>query len=241
MDISCKISAEECFKVPKKFQVPEKIFRIPANSPIRSRFLWSRNRRTIAGICFEKDFMETKRFPISGLPDGLFSNQKSQIWVNFGGPLLVCCCFRTVCFILWPFGIIYCGHLLYFSRFGMFGPRKIWQPCSQIPRIRLAAPQNPVDPSMSSWVFAYRSAYVFAYRSAYVFAYRSAYVFAYRYAYVFAYRCHFWASLNSVTRLNEVSPSFNPRLNKVPPFGNIFNSLLCSYLNNFDGFVSNLQ
>jgi hypothetical protein len=24
---------------------------------------------------------------ISGLPDGLFSNQKSQIWVHFGGPL----------------------------------------------------------------------------------------------------------------------------------------------------------
>jgi hypothetical protein len=23
----------------------------------------------------------------SGLPDGLFSNQKSHIWVNFGGPL----------------------------------------------------------------------------------------------------------------------------------------------------------
>jgi hypothetical protein len=22
----------------------------------------------------------------AGLPDGLFSNQKSQIWVNFGGP-----------------------------------------------------------------------------------------------------------------------------------------------------------
>jgi hypothetical protein len=29
---------------------------------------------------------------------------------------------------LWPFGIV-CGHLLYFSRFGMFGPRKICQPC----------------------------------------------------------------------------------------------------------------
>jgi hypothetical protein len=28
---------------------------------------------------------------------------------------------------LWPFGIVY-GHLLYFSQFGMFGPRKIWQP-----------------------------------------------------------------------------------------------------------------
>jgi hypothetical protein len=23
---------------------------------------------------------------------------------------------------------IVCGHLVYFSRFGMFGPRKIWQP-----------------------------------------------------------------------------------------------------------------
>jgi hypothetical protein len=44
----------------------------------------------------------------SGLPDGLFSNQKSQIWVNFGGPLNgKCWC------ILWPFGIIY-GHLVLF-------------------------------------------------------------------------------------------------------------------------------
>jgi hypothetical protein len=30
--------------------------------------------------------------------------------------------------ILRPFGIIY-GRLVYFSHFGMFGPRKIWQPC----------------------------------------------------------------------------------------------------------------
>jgi hypothetical protein len=36
----------------------------------------------------------------AGLPDGLFSNQKSQIWVNFGGPLNVKCWY-----ILWPFGI----------------------------------------------------------------------------------------------------------------------------------------
>jgi hypothetical protein len=28
---------------------------------------------------------------------------------------------------LWPFEIV-CGHLYYFSQFGMFGPRKIWQP-----------------------------------------------------------------------------------------------------------------
>jgi hypothetical protein len=29
---------------------------------------------------------------------------------------------------LWPFGIV-SGYWLYFSQFGMFGPRKIWQPC----------------------------------------------------------------------------------------------------------------
>jgi hypothetical protein len=27
---------------------------------------------------------------------------------------------------LWSFGIV-CSHFVYFSRFGMFGPRKIWQ------------------------------------------------------------------------------------------------------------------
>jgi hypothetical protein len=30
---------------------------------------------------------------------------------------------------LLPFGIV-CGHLVYFSRFGMFERRKIWQPCT---------------------------------------------------------------------------------------------------------------
>jgi hypothetical protein len=29
---------------------------------------------------------------------------------------------------LWLLGKV-CGHLLYFSQFGMLGPRKIWQPC----------------------------------------------------------------------------------------------------------------
>jgi hypothetical protein len=37
---------------------------------------------------------------------------------------------------IWPFGIV-CGHLVYFSQFGMFGPRKIWQPC-----VRLAVPSH---------------------------------------------------------------------------------------------------
>jgi hypothetical protein len=44
----------------------------------------------------------------SGLPDGLVSNQKAKIWVNFGGP------FNGNCwYILWPFGIFY-GHLVKF-------------------------------------------------------------------------------------------------------------------------------
>jgi hypothetical protein len=44
--------------------------------------------------------------------------------------------FVTIWNILRPFGIIYgrlvkvvCGNLVYFYQFGMFGPRKIWQPC----------------------------------------------------------------------------------------------------------------
>jgi hypothetical protein len=36
--------------------------------------------------------------------------------------------FMAICYNFWPFGIV-CGHLLYFSQFGMFEPRKIWQPC----------------------------------------------------------------------------------------------------------------
>jgi hypothetical protein len=35
--------------------------------------------------------------------------------------------FTAIWYNLWPFGIV-CGHLVYFSLFGMFGPRKIWQP-----------------------------------------------------------------------------------------------------------------
>jgi hypothetical protein len=42
----------------------------------------------------------------TGLPDGLFSNKKFQIWVNFGGLLNGNCWY-----ILWPFGIFY-GHLV---------------------------------------------------------------------------------------------------------------------------------
>jgi hypothetical protein len=40
----------------------------------------------------------------------------TAIWYNFG-----------------LFSIV-CGHLVYLLHFGMFGPRKIWQPCSRITR-----------------------------------------------------------------------------------------------------------
>jgi hypothetical protein len=39
--------------------------------------------------------------------------------------------FADIWYNLWPF-VIVCGHLVYFSHFGMFGARKIWQPCFKI-------------------------------------------------------------------------------------------------------------
>jgi hypothetical protein len=39
-------------------------------------------------------------------------------------------CFIFVWYNSWPFGIV-CGHLVYFFQFGVFGPRKIWQPWTQ--------------------------------------------------------------------------------------------------------------
>jgi hypothetical protein len=39
--------------------------------------------------------------------------------------------FMAIWYNLWPFGI-FCGHLLYISQLGKFGPRKIWQPCVQL-------------------------------------------------------------------------------------------------------------
>jgi hypothetical protein len=61
---------------------------------------------------------------------------KIPILVKFGGPWNRKCCyfydlleyFMAIWYNLQPFGIV-CGHLKYFFRFGMFGLRKIWQPC----------------------------------------------------------------------------------------------------------------
>jgi hypothetical protein len=40
--------------------------------------------------------------------------------------------FMAIWYNLWPFGIV-CDNLVYFTQFGMFGPRKIWQPWSALP------------------------------------------------------------------------------------------------------------
>jgi hypothetical protein len=38
--------------------------------------------------------------------------------------------FMAIWYNVWPFGVVG-GPLVYFSRFGMFGPRTIWQPFSE--------------------------------------------------------------------------------------------------------------
>jgi hypothetical protein len=44
--------------------------------------------------------------------------------------------FTAISDILQPFGLV-CGHLVYFFRFGMFGPRKIGQPCLKLTFYRI--------------------------------------------------------------------------------------------------------
>jgi hypothetical protein len=63
---------------------------------------------------------------------------KIPLWVNFGGLKIEYVCifynhleyFTATWYNLWLFGIVCCD-LVYFSHFGMFGPRKIWQPWSR--------------------------------------------------------------------------------------------------------------
>jgi hypothetical protein len=81
---------------------------------------------------------------ISGLLDGLFSNQKSKFGYNLVGLGMEKVgifydhleYFTAIWHISWPFGIV-CGHLVYFSRFGMLRPRKIWQPWSICAKMKL--------------------------------------------------------------------------------------------------------
>jgi hypothetical protein len=64
-----------------------------------------------------------------GLPDGLFSTKNINLGIlrrALDSRMLVHC--MAIRNILRTFGK-FCEHLVHFSRFGMFGPRKIWQPC----------------------------------------------------------------------------------------------------------------
>jgi hypothetical protein len=71
----------------------------------------------------------------AGLPDGLFSNQNRNLgkfwraleWKMLLYFMIIWNILRHIWYKLWPFGIV-CGHLVYFSHFGVFRPRKIWQP-----------------------------------------------------------------------------------------------------------------
>jgi hypothetical protein len=61
------------------------------------------------------------RGSIPGLPDGLFSNPKSQLWLNLEGLGMENVViffdhleyFAAIWYNIWPFGIV-CGHLVYF-------------------------------------------------------------------------------------------------------------------------------
>jgi hypothetical protein len=76
------------------------------------------------------------------LPDGLAKDLKYQFWYILEGQGLKnvsifhanLVYFMAIWNNLWPFGIV-SGHLVYFSSYGMFGPRKIWQPGHKL-RIR---------------------------------------------------------------------------------------------------------
>jgi hypothetical protein len=69
------------------------------------------------------------------LPDGLFTNQKSQFGQILKGLGMENVSifyeqleyFTAIWYNLWPFGIV-SGNLVYFSHFGIFGSRKTWQP-----------------------------------------------------------------------------------------------------------------
>jgi hypothetical protein len=72
---------------------------------------------------------------VTGLPDGLFSNQKRHFGFILQGLAMEnlrifydhLVYFMAIGNILWSFGIV-CCNLLYFPPFWYFGPRKIWQP-----------------------------------------------------------------------------------------------------------------
>jgi hypothetical protein len=76
------------------------------------------------------------------LPDGIFSDHKSQFGSSLDGLAMedvgmyilwkfdVCTYFKAILYIFWPFGILG-GNLVYFSSFWYVVP-KIWQPWNKL-------------------------------------------------------------------------------------------------------------
>jgi hypothetical protein len=78
-------------------------------------------------------FFSEKR---TGLPDGIFSNQKKTPWLNLEGiamedvatfTAIWSTYFTAIWYSLWPFGIFY-EYLVPFSRFGMLHQEKSGNP-----------------------------------------------------------------------------------------------------------------
>jgi hypothetical protein len=78
-----------------------------------------------------------KNVMILFLPKSQLFELKSPFFLKFlaNGNVAISCddleYFMAIWFNLWQFSI-FCGHLVYFNHFGMFGPRKIWQHCSTV-------------------------------------------------------------------------------------------------------------
>jgi hypothetical protein len=63
--------------------------------------------------------------------------------------------FTAIWYNLQLCGIV-CGHFEYFFRFGMFGPRKIWQPCSA--HVPMSPRRNAKDSYVEfrfDWVYSF--------------------------------------------------------------------------------------
>jgi hypothetical protein len=83
----------------------------------------------------------------TGLPGGFFEAKNPNLgifWSALEWKMLVY--FKVNRDNLWQFGIV-SGHLVYFSRFGMFGPRKFWQLWFETPLFF----KNPVP--LPKWYF----------------------------------------------------------------------------------------
>jgi hypothetical protein len=80
-------------------------------------------------------YFQTKNLNLGKFLEGLGRKKSLYMLCPFGILYDHLVYFTTIWYNLWPFGIFYiwsfgiaCGHLVYFSHFGMFGQRKSGNP-----------------------------------------------------------------------------------------------------------------